>query len=145
MHATANGRRYLVLHGDEFDVVVRAAKWLAFLGDRGYELALGLNDPLNWVRRQLGLGYWSLSAYLNIASSGRRFHRRVRGGGRDGGRRRGVHGIICGHIHHANDRMIDGTHYLNCGDWVESCTAIVETLDGQLRTVAWSAREVVAA
>ena len=82
VHTTADGRRYLVMHGDEFDVVVRTARWLAFLGDRGYELALWLNNPLNWVRRHLGLGYWSLSAYLKYrVKTRRRLHRRLRGGG----------------------------------------------------------------
>jgi UDP-2,3-diacylglucosamine pyrophosphatase LpxH len=140
VHRTADGRSYIVMHGDEFDVVLRTAAWLAFLGDRGYEFALWLNNPLNWVRRHLGLGYWSLSAYLKysvkravnfigafeeaVASEARRHH---------------AHGIICGHIHHAADRMINGVHYLNCGDWVESCTAIVEHENGRLEVVHWSA------
>jgi UDP-2,3-diacylglucosamine pyrophosphatase LpxH len=138
VHRTGAGRRYIVMHGDEFDVVIRTATWLAFLGDRGYELALWFNNPLNWARRHLGLGYWSLSAYLKysvkravnfigafeeaVASEARRHH---------------AHGVICGHIHHAADRMIDGVHYLNCGDWVESCTAIVEHEDGRLEVVHW--------
>jgi UDP-2,3-diacylglucosamine pyrophosphatase LpxH len=142
VHTTARGRRYLVMHGDEFDVVVRAAKWLAFLGDRGYELALWLNNPLNWVRRHLGLGFWSLSAYLKhrvksaVAFIGA-FEEAV---ATEAGRR-GVDGIICGHIHHAADRMIGRAHYLNCGDWVESCTAIIETLDGRLRVINRLAQE----
>jgi UDP-2,3-diacylglucosamine pyrophosphatase LpxH len=146
VHTTASGRRYLVLHGDEFDVVVRAAKWLAFLGDRGYELALWLNNPLNWVRRHLGFGYWSLSAYLKYrVKSAVAFIGAFEEAVASEACRRSVDGIICGHIHHAADRMIAGAHYLNCGDWVESCTAIVETLDGQLRVIAWSAREAIAA
>src|SRR5215510_649217 len=123
VHEAVNGRRYLVMHGDEFDVVVRTAKWLAFLGDRGYEFALWLNHPLNWVRRHLGLGYWSLSAYLKyrvkraVAYIGA-FEEAVAAEAR----RRGADGILCGHIHHAQDRTLDGVHYVNCGDWVESCT-----------------------
>ena len=146
VHTTARGRRYLVMHGDEFDVVVRAARWLAFLGDRGYELALWLNNPLNWLRRHLGLGYWSLSAYLKgrvksaVAFIGA-FEEAV---ATEAGRRN-VDGIICGHIHHAADRRIGEVHYLNCGDWVESCTAIIETLDGQLRVIQRMARDAVAA
>jgi UDP-2,3-diacylglucosamine pyrophosphatase LpxH len=138
MHTTATGRRYLVLHGDEFDVVVRTAKWLAFLGDRGYEFALWLNTPLNWLRRHVGLGYWSLSAYLKyrvkqaVAFIGA-FEEAVAAEAR----RRGADGVICGHIHHASDRTFLGTHYLNCGDWVESCTAVVETHDGHLRILRW--------
>jgi UDP-2,3-diacylglucosamine pyrophosphatase LpxH len=102
MHTTAQGRRYAVMHGDEFDVVVRTAKWLALLGDRGYELALWSNRPLNWVRRHLGLGYWSLSAYLKqrvkkaVAFIGA-FEEAVA----TEARKRGVNGVICGHIHHA--------------------------------------------
>jgi UDP-2,3-diacylglucosamine pyrophosphatase LpxH len=139
VHTTAAGRRYLVLHGDEFDVVVRAAKWLAFLGDRGYEFALWLNNPLNWVRRHLGLGFWSFSAYLKyrvksaVAYIGA-FEEAVA----TEARRAGVEGIICGHIHHPSDRRFGGIHYLNCGDWVESCTAVVETWAGELRVVHWS-------
>lgn len=139
VHTTAQGRRYVVLHGDEFDVVVRNAKWLAFLGDHGYEFALWLNHPLNWVRRHLGLGYWSLSAYLKyrvkkaVAFIGA-FEEAVA----LEARRRGADGIICGHIHHAADHTLHGTHYLNCGDWVESCTAVVETDDGRLHVIRWN-------
>jgi UDP-2,3-diacylglucosamine pyrophosphatase LpxH len=139
VHTTAPGRRYLVLHGDEFDVVVRTAKWLALLGDHGYEFALWLNHPLNWVRRHLGLGYWSLSAYLKyrvkkaVAFIGA-FEEAVA----NEARRRGADGVICGHIHHASDRIFHGTHYLNCGDWVESCTAVIETLEGELQILRWA-------
>ena len=139
LHITARGRRYVVMHGDEFDVVVRTARWLALLGDRGYEFALWFNHPLNWVRRHCGLGYWSLSAYLKyrvkkaVAFIGA-FEEAVA----MEARRRDADGIICGHIHHASDRNVHGTHYLNCGDWVESCTAVVETRDGELRVVQWA-------
>lgn len=140
VHLTATGRRYIVMHGDEFDIVVRNAKWLAFLGDRGYETALWLNNPLNWVRRHLGLGYWSFSAYLKnrvkkaVAFIGA-YEEAVAGEAR----RHGADGIICGHIHHAADRQIGDIHYLNCGDWVESCTAIVESRRGKLRLIHWDA------
>jgi UDP-2,3-diacylglucosamine pyrophosphatase LpxH len=139
VHTTSDGRRYLVMHGDEFDVVVRTARWLAFLGDRGYELALWFNNPLNWLRRHLGLGYWSLSAYLKyrvktaVAFIGA-FEEAVA----TEARRRGTDGVICGHIHHACDRSFGGIHYLNCGDWVESCTAIIETHGGELRIVRFN-------
>jgi UDP-2,3-diacylglucosamine pyrophosphatase LpxH len=143
VHETAKGRRYLVMHGDEFDIVVRTARWLAYLGDHGYEFALWLNQPLNWVRRHLGLGFWSLSAYLKYRVKGAvafigAFEEAVA----TEARRRGVSGVICGHIHHASDRAFSGIHYLNCGDWVESCTAIVETYDGELRLVAWGNRSL---
>ncbi len=140
IHETATGRRYIVMHGDEFDIVVRNARWLAFLGDRGYETALWLNNPLNWVRRHLGLGYWSLSAYLKnrvkkaVAFIGA-YEEAVAGEAR----RHGADGIICGHIHHAADRQMGDVHYLNCGDWVESCTAIVESRSGELRLLRWNA------
>jgi UDP-2,3-diacylglucosamine pyrophosphatase LpxH len=139
VHTTARGRRYVVMHGDEFDVVVRTARWLALLGDRGYEFALWLNHPLNWLRRHAGLGYWSLSACLKyrvkkaVAFIGA-FEEAVA----MEARRRGADGIICGHIHHASDRRVHGTHYLNCGDWVESCTAVMETRDGELRVIRWA-------
>jgi UDP-2,3-diacylglucosamine pyrophosphatase LpxH len=138
VHTTVKGRRYLVMHGDEFDVIVRGARWLALLGDRGYQAALWLNNPLNWLRRHLGLGYWSLSAYLKY-----RVKRAVAfiGAFEEAvaieARRRDVDGVVCGHIHHAADRFFGGIHYLNCGDWVESCTAVVETLAGELRVVYW--------
>jgi UDP-2,3-diacylglucosamine pyrophosphatase LpxH len=138
LHETAAGKRYVVMHGDEFDVVVRTAKWLAFLGDRGYEVALWLNNPLNWVRRYLGLGYWSLSAYLKLrVKKAVSFIGAYEEAVAAEARRQGAHGIICGHIHHAADKMIGTTHYLNCGDWVESCTAIVETRDGRLQLIHW--------
>jgi UDP-2,3-diacylglucosamine pyrophosphatase LpxH len=138
VHTTARGRRYAVMHGDEFDVVVRTAKWLALLGDRGYELALWLNNPLNWVRRHLGLGYWSLSAYLKYrVKSAVAFIGAFEEAVATEAHRRNVDGVICGHIHHAADRTFSGVHYLNCGDWVESCTAIIETRAGELRVVHW--------
>jgi UDP-2,3-diacylglucosamine pyrophosphatase LpxH len=138
VHRTADGRRYLVMHGDEFDVVIRTATWLAFLGDRGYELALWLNNPLNWVRRHLGLGYWSLSAYLKYSvKRAVNFIGAFEEAVAAEARRHNADGIICGHIHHAADRMIDGVHYLNCGDWVESCTALVEHDDGRMEIIQW--------
>jgi UDP-2,3-diacylglucosamine pyrophosphatase LpxH len=145
IHATADGRRYLVMHGDEFDLVVRNARWLALLGDHGYELALWLNNPLNWIRRCLGLGYWSLSGYLKyrvkkaVAYMGA-FEQAVA----TEAHRRGVDGVICGHIHHPANRSFSGIHYLNCGDWVESCTAIIETFAGELRLVSGNSSSTVA-
>jgi UDP-2,3-diacylglucosamine pyrophosphatase LpxH len=138
VHTTAAGRRYVVLHGDEFDVVVRYARWLAFLGDRSYEFALWANGPLNWLRRRFGLGYWSLSAFLKSrVKTAVNYMSEFETALSEVGRRHGVDGVICGHIHHAADRRIAAVHYLNCGDWVESCTAIVETLDGRLGVLRW--------
>lgn len=137
-HITADGKRYVVMHGDEYDVVVRYARWLAFLGDRGYEFALWTNNPLNFIRRRLGLGYWSLSAYLkHRVKTAVNFIGEFEKNLADEARRRGADGIICGHIHHAASRAIDGVHYVNTGDWVESCTAVRENWDGSLELVYW--------
>jgi UDP-2,3-diacylglucosamine pyrophosphatase LpxH len=102
VHTAADGRRYVVMHGDEFDIVVRTARWLAYLGDQGYELALWLDQPLNWVRRHLGLGFWSLSAYLKYrVKSAVAFIGAFEEAVATEARKRGVNGVICGHIHHA--------------------------------------------
>ena len=138
MHTRADGRRYLVMHGDEFDIIVRYAKWMAFLGDRSYEIALWANGPLNWIRRHLGLGFWSLSGFLkNRVKSAVNFIGEYEEALAGVARRHSADGIICGHIHTAADRMIDGIHYLNCGDWVESCTAIVESGTGEMQVLHW--------
>ena len=131
IHVTADGRRFLIMHGDEFDVVVRYAKWLALLGDRSYEFALWCNHPINWMRRRFGFGYWSLSAYLKLrVKSAVNFIGEFEHAIAQEARRRDADGVICGHIHHAADRMIEGIRYVNCGDWVESCTAIAEDQAG---------------
>jgi UDP-2,3-diacylglucosamine pyrophosphatase LpxH len=138
IHETAAGKRYLVLHGDEFDVVVRYARWLAFLGDRSYDVALALNIPLNFARRFLGLDHWSLAQFLKLkVKTAVRFIGEYEEALSHEAKRRGADGLICGHIHHANDRMLGAIHYLNCGDWVESCTAIGERSDGSLEIIDW--------
>ncbi len=134
----ADRRRYLVIHGDQFDVVVRYARWLAFLGDRGYQLTLAMNVPLNFVRRRLGLEYWSLSAYLkHRVKSAVNFIGDFEKTLSDEARRRNVDGVICGHIHHAASKDMFGIHYINTGDWVESATAVVEHQDGRLELIRW--------
>lgn len=138
IHTTANGRRYLVIHGDEFDVVVRYAKWLAFLGDRGYELALWTNRPLNFIRRRFGLGYWSFSAHIKLrVKTAVNFIGEFEKSLSEEAHRRDADGVICGHIHHAASRQIDNVHYINTGDWVESCTAVGENDDGKLELIRW--------
>jgi UDP-2,3-diacylglucosamine pyrophosphatase LpxH len=138
IHVTASGERLLVMHGDEFDVVVRYAKWLAFLGDRSYEFALWCNHPLNWIRRKLGFGYWSLSAYLKKrVKAAVNFIGEFEEALAAEAARRSADGVVCGHIHHATKRKIGDTQYINCGDWVESCSAIVEDYSGQLHIVQW--------
>jgi len=139
VHETADGRRLLVIHGDHFDGVIAYARWLAVLGDRAYGLALELNEIWAGVRRALGLPYWSLSAYLkqkvkNAVEYISRFEDAV---ARDV-RERGLDGVVCGHIHHATIRDIAGILYLNDGDWVESCTALVEDAQGNLEILHWA-------
>ncbi len=139
-HITADGRRLLVTHGDLFDGVIQQAKWLAHLGDSLYTLILALNHWFNRVRVRLGFGYWSLSQYLKhkvknaVAFIGDFEHALV-----NEARRRGFDGVVCGHIHKAEIRMIDGVLYCNDGDWVESLTALVEDYAGQLEIVEWKA------
>ena len=138
IHVTKAGRRYHVTHGDEFDVVIRNARWLAVLGDHGYALALALNAPLNWLRRTLGLSYWSLSAFLKYrVKTAVNFIGAFEDAVSCEAARKQVDGVICGHIHHASERRFGAVHYLNCGDWVESCTAIAETQTGVLQLIHW--------
>jgi UDP-2,3-diacylglucosamine pyrophosphatase LpxH len=138
VHVTADGRRLLVTHGDLFDGVVQCARWLAFAGDRAYLATLHLNRWLNAIRARLGFPYWSLSQYLkqrvkNAVSYITDFELALAAEAR----RRGADGVVCGHIHKAEIRPIDGVLYANCGDWVESLTALVEHDDGRLAIVSW--------
>ncbi|HEY1608084.1 MAG TPA: UDP-2,3-diacylglucosamine diphosphatase [Paraburkholderia sp.] len=138
-HTTLAGKRLWVVHGDLFDGVIQHAKWLAYLGDSAYTLILVLNRWFNRIRSKLGFQYWSLSQYLkhqvknavNFISS---FERVMT----DEARRRGCDGVVCGHIHKAEIRDIDGVLYCNDGDWVESLSALVETFEGELRIVYWT-------
>jgi len=139
IHTTADGRRILVMHGHELDTVVQNARWLAFAGDLGYQFLLGLNPLINFVRRRFGLGYWSLSAYAK---------RRVKDAVNFIGEfeaaivryaeKHGVEAVVCGHIHSASVRKIGAVGYYNCGDWVESCTALVENFDGEMELLGFS-------
>jgi UDP-2,3-diacylglucosamine pyrophosphatase LpxH len=139
IHQTADGRRFLVLHGDEFDAAVRLAPWLALVGDVAYRAALKLNTLLNRFRRRVGLGYWSLSAYLKgKVKDALRFIDNFEQAVASEARRRGVDGVVCGHIHKVEMRTIDGVTYINDGDWVESCTAVVEHFDGRLEILSWA-------
>jgi UDP-2,3-diacylglucosamine pyrophosphatase LpxH len=142
IHSAADGRRYLVIHGDLFDVVIRNARWLALVGDKAYDLAILFNRYFNAARRLLGLPYWSLSQWLKLKVKNAvnfigEFERTLAGEAR----RREVNGVICGHIHHAAIRDDGGLVYVNCGDWVESCTAVVEHFDGRLEIVDWVKRK----
>lgn len=140
VHTTADGRRLLILHGDAFDGVVRYKKWLAVLGSRAYDMSILVNHWFNRVRKLLGLPYWSLSAYLKYkVKNACKFVSNFESALAQEARRRGVHGVVCGHIHRAEIRMIEGILYCNTGDWVESCTALVEHLDGRLEIIPWTA------
>lgn len=138
IHTTADGRTFLVLHGDQFDGVMQVARWVAKLGDWAYENLLVVNTLYNKVRRWLGYPYWSLSSYLKYKTkSAVNFISAFEESLALEAKKRGVDGIICGHIHHAEIRSINGILYCNDGDWVESCTALVESWDGQLTIVEW--------
>ena len=143
IHQLADGRRLLLIHGDAFDQVTRHHRWVAMLGDQAYELLVRLNIALSWLRRKLGRpGYWSLAGYakrkvktalnfiFDFEESAVRHAQAL-----------GLDGVVCGHIHWAALRQIDGLHYINCGDWVDSCTAIVEHFDGRLELIHWGARQ----
>lgn len=139
IHQTADGRKFLVTHGDHFDGIVTCAKWLALLGDAAYGFALGLNTWFNHLRRRMGLPYWSLSAYLkHKVKNAVEFISDYEQAIAEEARRRHVDGVVCGHIHHAEIRDIDGILYCNDGDWVESCTALVEHGDGRLEILRWA-------
>ena len=138
VHTTADGRRLLVTHGDMFDGVVLYARWLALLGDHAYTLLLKANIGFNAVRRRLGLPYWSMSAHIkkrvkNSVQYVCRFEEAV---AREAVTR-GLDGIVCGHIHDAEIREIDGVTYYNDGDWVKSCTALVEDQAGAMTILDW--------
>lgn len=138
IHVTAKGERYLVLHGDKFDSVVCLAPWLAKLGDSAYEFSMSLNVAVGRVRRFFKLPYWSLSAFLKYkVKKAVEFVSRFEDAVVRDARSRNCVGVICGHIHTPDDRMIDGIHYLNDGDWVESCTALVEHFDGRFEILDW--------
>jgi len=139
IHETADGRRFLILHGDAFDGIVRYARWLAFLGDWAYRALLASNTLVNRVRRRLGFGYWSFSAFLKVkVKNALQFIENFEQAVAEEARRRGVDGVICGHIHKAESRMIGEVLYINDGDWVESCTALVEHPDGSLEILEWA-------
>jgi len=145
IHTTADGRRILVIHGHELDTVVQNARWLAFAGDLGYQFLLSLNPLINFFRRRFGFGYWSLSAYAK---------RRVKDAVNFIGEfeaaivryaeRYGVEAVLCGHIHNAGIRQIGALTYYNSGDWVESCSALVENFDGEMELLGFCPHAVTA-
>jgi UDP-2,3-diacylglucosamine pyrophosphatase LpxH len=140
VHETRDGRRFLLIHGDEFDQVTRYHKWVAVLGDVAYNAMVRANGFLSWLRRRLGRpGYWSLAGYAKRKVKKAldfifEFEESVIRNVRD----RELDGVICGHIHYAAIKEVGGLTYVNCGDWVDSCTAIVEHHDGHLELIDWS-------
>jgi len=138
-HTLANGKKLLMLHGDEFDGVIGASRFIGKLGSAAYDVLLSMNLVLNWFRRHLGFGHWSLSAYLKLkVKNAVKFISSYEEAVTRQAIRHQVDGVICGHIHHAEIAPLNGLLYGNCGDWVESCTALVETTDGTLSLLKWS-------
>jgi UDP-2,3-diacylglucosamine pyrophosphatase LpxH len=139
MHEGVDGRRYLVIHGDHFDLVVTQARWLALLGDKAYDFAITANRLFNALRRRLGFPYWSLSQWAKLKVKNAvnfigQFEKTLVAEAE----RHQANGVICGHIHHAVIHDDYGIRYINCGDWVESCTAVVEHHDGKFEIIDWS-------
>jgi UDP-2,3-diacylglucosamine pyrophosphatase LpxH len=138
VHETPDGRRLLVLHGDQFDSVVRCSPLLAMIGSSLYGLLLGMNRWINAVRRRLGKDYWSLAAYLkNKVKNAVQYIGRFEEAVVTAARRERVDGVVCGHIHRAEITRLGNITYMNCGDWVESCTALVEHFDGRIELIQW--------
>jgi UDP-2,3-diacylglucosamine pyrophosphatase LpxH len=137
-HIGVDGQRYLVIHGDMFDGITKLAPWISYLGDKAYDVLLYLNTKYNWIRHKCGFGYWSFSKYLKHKVKGAvdfifQFEQNLA----DYCKRKYYDGVICGHIHHAEIKTIDGIVYMNDGDWVESCTALVEHFDGTFEIITW--------
>ena len=145
LHETVDGRRFLLIHGDLFDQVTRHHRWVAIVGDIGYEWLVRLNLWLSWIRRKLGkAGYWSLAGHAKRkVKTALNFIFDFEDSALHHARERGLDGVICGHIHWAAIKDIGGLTYVNCGDWVDSCTAIVEHFDGRLELVHWGARSLI--
>ncbi|MFM7122048.1 MAG: UDP-2,3-diacylglucosamine diphosphatase, partial [Fluviibacter sp.] len=141
IHTTADGKRLWITHGDLFDGVMQHARWLAYVGDSAYTLILKLNRWFNAIRTRMGLPYWSLSQYLkHQVKNAVNFISAYEHVMTEEARRRECDGVVCGHIHKAEIRDINGVLYANDGDWVESLTALVEDFNGKLSIVHWNRR-----
>ena len=141
IHVTKDGRSFLIMHGDEFDSAVQCNKLMGMIGNHAYDVLLALNGVVDFLRRKLGFPHWSLAIYIkhkvkNSVDYISRFENAVV----YEAHKHNVDGLICGHIHRANLCTIDGVHYCNSGDWVESCTALVEHMDGELQILNWTER-----
>lgn len=138
-HTGLDGNRYLVIHGDLFDGITRLAPWIGFLGDKAYDFVLDINSRFNWIRHRLGFGYWSLSKFLkHRVKKAVDFIFKFEYTISTYAKKRNFQGVICGHIHTAEIKNIDSIKYMNTGDWVESCTALVEHYDGTWEIVTHS-------
>ena len=145
LHTTADGRQLLILHGDQFDAVVKSSRFLSLIGAKLYEWLLLANHVVNFVRRHFGFGYWSLAAFLkHKVKNAVQYISRFEDAVAHAAKRRGVDGVVCGHIHRAEITDIAGVTYFNCGDWVESCTALVEHHDGAIELLKWSDTDAIA-
>lgn len=139
IHKGADGRDYLVIHGDQFDQLVHNVRWLAYLGDKAYDLAIVINRVVAAFRRALGRPYWSFSSWAKVkVKKAVNFISSFQEVLAQEARRSDVDGVICGHIHHAAIEEIRGIRYMNTGDWVESCTALVEDFDGNFEIITWT-------
>lgn len=142
VHESLNGKKYLVTHGDLFDGITRLSPWISFLGDYAYDIILWLNTKFNAIRHRFGFHYWSLSKFLKKkVKKAVNFIFQFEINLADYCKRKGYDGVICGHIHHAEIKEIHGVTYMNSGDWVESCTALVEKLDGTWEIITWVTEE----
>lgn len=137
-HIGVDGKHYLVIHGDMFDGITRLAPWICFLGDKAYDFVLDLNNKFNWFRHKLGFGYWSLSQFLkHKVKKSMDFMFHFEDNLAQYCKKRGFDGVICGHIHRPEIKKVGDMIYMNDGDWVESCSALVEHLDGKWEIVYW--------
>ena len=141
-HIGVDGKKYIVMHGDEFDAVINNIKWLSHLGAWAYDVSINLNIIVSKIRSWFGLPYWSVSAWLKYkVKEAVNFIGNYEQNLSAYAKSKDANGIICGHIHHANIREIDDVVYMNCGDWVESCTALVEHLDGTWEIIVWKKQQ----
>jgi UDP-2,3-diacylglucosamine pyrophosphatase LpxH len=139
VHTTARGKKLLIMHGDEFDGAVQCARWLTALGSGLYDVTLGANRLLNSVRRRLGYPYWSLAGYLkHRVGNAMKYVHDFEHAAAQAARRRGVDGIVCGHIHRPEIAELNGILYCNDGDWVDSCSALIEDRSGELALWRWN-------
>ncbi|CAM5622871.1 UDP-2,3-diacylglucosamine diphosphatase [Mesorhizobium sp. UC22_110] len=139
IHETADGRRMLVIHGDQFDTVVHNARWLAYFGDYAYDAAMLINRGVSRFRKVFGMPYWSFSSWAKVkVKKAVNFIGSFQNVLTEEARRSEVDGVICGHIHHAAIETVDSVQYINTGDWVESCTAVVEHFDGRFEILHWA-------